>query len=67
MSQKYLNKYRTQSHRMPGWDYSDNGSYFITMVTQHRRCNLGEISNREMKLSDWGKIVDDEWNKLFII
>lgn len=38
-----MNKYRVQSHRMPHWDYSGNGTYFITMVTQNRECNLGEI------------------------
>ena len=70
MNEKYKNKYRIQSNRMPGWDYSGNGLYFITLVTQNRECNLGEICCREngapyMKLSDFGKIVDDEWKKSF--
>jgi len=41
--EKYRNKYRTKSHRMPNWDYSGNGIYFLTIVTQNRVCNLGEI------------------------
>ncbi|MDL2308908.1 hypothetical protein LJC68_04435 [Bacteroidales bacterium OttesenSCG-928-B11] len=41
--EKYRNRYRIQSHRMPNWDYSGNGVYFITLVTQHRECNLGRI------------------------
>lgn len=40
---KYKNKYRIQSHRKPGWDYSGNGYYFITLVTMNRKCLLGEI------------------------
>jgi REP element-mobilizing transposase RayT len=64
---KYKNKYRTDSHRLRGWDYSANGMYFITLVIQHRICNLGEIVNQQMQLSDFGKIVDAEWKKSFEI
>ncbi|GET28407.1 hypothetical protein SD074_06090 [Prolixibacter sp. SD074] len=64
---KFKNKYRIQSHRMPGWDYSGNGIYFITLVTQNRECILGEIVDKKMKLSAFGKIVDHEWNKSFKI
>jgi len=67
MTDKFRNKYRIQSHRMPGWDYSGNGIYFITIVTQNRECNLGEIVGGEMILSAFGKIVDNEWNKSFEI
>jgi len=66
----YKNKYRVESARFPGWDYSSNGMYFITIVTQHRVCNLGEIvvvNIPVMKLSDFGKIVDTEWQKSFEI
>ena len=64
---KYKNKYRIKSHRMPGWDYSGNGYYFITLVTQNRKCNLGEIIDETMILSDFGKIIETEWNKSFEI
>jgi len=67
MEEKYKNKYRIKSHRMPGWDYSGNGYYFITLVTQNRKCNLGKIVNGKMILSDFGKIMDIEWNKSFEI
>jgi len=64
---KYKNKYRIESNRMPGWDYSGNGMYFITIVTQNRECNLGEIENNKMILSDFGKIIETEWYKSFKI
>jgi putative transposase len=41
--------------------------YFITLVTQHRECSLGTIKNGVMILSDFGKIVNDEWLKSFDI
>ncbi len=70
MTEKYKNKYRIKSHRRPHWDYSGNGYYFITLVTQNRECNLGEIvvnthGHAYLSLSDFGKIVDTEWNKSF--
>ncbi len=67
MSELFKNKYRIKSHRMPDWDYSGNGYYFLTLVTQNRECNLGKIVNGKMILSDFGKIVDTEWNKSFEI
>jgi len=62
---KYHNKYRIESNRLRGWDYSNPGAYFITLCTQNRECHLGEIINEKMILSDFGKIVDNEWNKSF--
>ena len=52
---------------MPGWDYSGNGIYFITIVTQKMECILGEIMNGKMILSDYGEIVKNEWHKSFEI
>ncbi len=69
MTDKYKNKYRIASNRMPGWDYSGNGYYFITMVTQNRKCNLGKIATTNGRVSvifsGFGKIVDTEWKKSF--
>lgn len=64
---KFQNKYRVESHRKPNWDYSADALYFLTMVTQNRECNLGEIETETMKLSDFGKIVETEWLKSFQI
>ncbi|NJN33692.1 MAG: hypothetical protein HC817_04975 [Saprospiraceae bacterium] len=64
---KFKNKYRAESHRRPNWDYSADAYYFLTIVTQHRVCNLGTIVNNEMILSDFGKIVEGEWFKSFEI
>jgi hypothetical protein len=65
--EKYKNKYRIQSHRKPNWDYSADAYYFLTIVTQNRECNLGTIANNEMVLSDFGKIVEQEWFRSFEI
>lgn len=71
MTKKYKNKYRTESHRMPNWDYSGNGIYFLTIVTQNRVCNLGRIVETHdcafIELSNFGKIVETEFIKSFEI
>jgi REP element-mobilizing transposase RayT len=46
------------SLRLPDFDYSQNGAYFITIVTQNRECLFGCIDVGEMILNDAGKMVD---------
>ncbi|PLX22725.1 MAG: hypothetical protein C0599_05710 [Salinivirgaceae bacterium] len=71
MKDKFRNKYRIQSNRLFGWDYSGKGAYFITLVTQNRECILGQIIKRNRKtltkLSPFGLIVKSEWLKSFDI
>jgi REP element-mobilizing transposase RayT len=64
---KFQDRYRISSHRLRGWDYSSNGYYFITIVTQNRDCILGRIENHQMILSDFGTIVNVEWYESFNI
>ena len=52
-----------RSIRLPGYDYSASGGYFITVVTFRRECLFGEISGGKMKLSPIGEIVQREWLK----
>lgn len=64
---KYKNKYKIGSHRLRNWDYSSNALYFLTIVTQNRECILGDIVAGEIKLSEIGKIVENEFLKSFEI
>jgi putative transposase len=64
---EFRNKYRIPSARMPFWDYSTSGLYYITVCTFHREMIFGKIENHEMVLSPIGVIVMDEWNKSFQI
>ncbi|MBU0763378.1 MAG: transposase [Bacteroidetes bacterium] len=56
----YKNKYRSESHRLPGWDYSSEGWYFLTWVVQDREHLFGEICDDEMVLNQYGLIVKKE-------
>ena len=61
MDEKYLNKYRIPSNRLQGWDYGNNGSYFITICTKNREHFFGEIQNNEMQLNEMGKLAEQYW------
>lgn len=52
-----------RSIRLQGYDYSQNGAYFITLCAQDRKSIFGKIVNGEMQLSPFGIIVRDEWLK----
>lgn len=57
-------KHHRRSIRLKGYDYSNAGVYFVTICIQNRECLLGEITNGEMKLNEYGKIVEYTWNDL---
>jgi REP element-mobilizing transposase RayT len=63
----FKNKYRVESTRLQGYDYTQPGAYFITIVTYNRACLFGKIINGEMILNEYGEIVKNEWEKTGII
>lgn len=58
------NLHNRNSIRMQGYDYTQIGSYFITICTRHKECLLGEITDGKMKLSSLGEIVYCQWLQL---
>lgn len=63
MTNKFRNKYRITTTRLPNWDYGWNAAYFITICTANRKPYFGSISiaQKEMILSEIGHIVFDLW------
>jgi len=49
------------SVRLKGYDYSQAGAYFVTIVAWQREMLFGEIINEEMVLNNFGKIVAEKW------
>ena len=58
------NIHHRRSIRLKGYDYSQAGLYFVTIVCQNREHFFGKIENGKMILNDAGKMVNDEWLKL---
>ncbi len=54
-------KHHRHSIRLQGYDYSQAGAYFVTIVAWQREMLFGEIVDEEMILNDFGKIVQWEW------
>ena len=52
---------RRRSLRLRDYDYSELGTYFITIVTRDRWCLFGDVANGEMRLNDPGSVIERKW------
>lgn len=50
--------------RLPGYDYSGAGGYFVTICVQGRECLFGSVHDGEMQLNEAGQMVKQVWNGL---
>lgn len=61
MASRFRHKYRIESTRLKGYDYSEPGIYFTTICTKNREQLFGEIINGKISLSMIGRIASDCW------
>ncbi len=59
-----LDKHHRRSIRLPGYDYSQSGAYFVTICAYQRQCLFGDVVDGQMVLNQYGAIVADEWQWL---
>jgi REP element-mobilizing transposase RayT len=74
MTSLFINRYRRESIRRKGFDYSLPGSYYFTICTDNREHLFGKIMpsfdpgnnvlSKVMVLNEAGKIVADCWKDL---
>ncbi len=68
MAEKFKNKYRISSTRLPGYDYGRNGAYFVTMNTKYRHHYFGNIVGaghlKKMIFSEMGRIANEFWMQI---
>jgi REP element-mobilizing transposase RayT len=62
-------KYNPEMHhrksiRLRGYDYSNQGAYFVTICTWNRENILGDVFNSVMQLNSFGEIVMKCWQGL---
>lgn len=62
-------KFDPQNHhrrsiRLKEYDYTQPGAYYITIVTHQREHLFGEIENGALKLSKFGLVAKQQWEKL---
>jgi REP element-mobilizing transposase RayT len=51
---------------LKGYDYSQEGAYFITICTQDRVCLFGDIVDGKMRLNDKGQHVEKCWHEILV-
>ena len=53
-----------RSSRLKGYDYSQPGAYFVTIVTWQRKVLFGEIVDGEMVLNEFGRLIEKWWHQI---
>jgi REP-associated tyrosine transposase len=46
-----------RSIRLPAWNYSESGAYFVTICTHHRECILDDAANLAIVEDVWRRVV----------
>jgi len=54
-------RHHRRSIRIKGYDYSNNGAYYMTICTQNRELLFGNVKNKEMHLNEYGNIANKYW------
>ena len=57
-------KHGRRSVRLPGYDYSQPGAYFVTVCARDRECLFGDVLDGEMTFNDAGRIINECWHDL---
>jgi len=53
-----------RSIRLPGYDYTSAGVYFVTLLVYQRQHLFGTLANGEVQLNAWGRLVENELCRL---
>ena len=54
-------KQRRRSIRLKGYDYTQEGAYFVTICTHNRKCIFGDIVDGQLRLNEFGRLAETEW------
>ena len=54
-------KHRRRSIRLPGYDYTSPGAYFVTICTHQGELLFGDVVDGEVALNEQGQIPYEEW------
>lgn len=60
-------KHHRRSVRLKGYDYRQEGAYFITICAKDGQCIFGQVANGAMVLNEWGQIVEREWQQTAVL
>lgn len=52
-----MHKLHRRSIRLPRFDYSSPGAYFVTICAHHKECIFGDVENGDVVLNEIGEMV----------
>jgi len=55
---------RRRSIRLKGYNYAQEGAYFVTVCTHHGKCHFGEVKDDVVQLSKVGNMAKRNWNEI---
>jgi putative transposase len=53
-----------KSLRLSGYDYGQQGVYFVTLCTQEKLCIFGQIVDSIMRPNQYGKRATEVWQEI---
>jgi len=53
-----------RSIRVKGFDYSQDGAYYVTICTHRRECTLGSVKGNAVQLTELGRAAEESWQDL---
>ena len=53
-----------KSIRLPDYDYTTPGAYFLTIVTNHRQSLFGDVVDGQLRLNPAGRAIEKTWTQL---
>lgn len=60
-------RHHRRSIRLRHYDYSQPGAYFVTICTKDHECIPGDVPDGHMCLSEFGRVVSQEWQRSAVI
>ncbi len=64
MTDKYKDKYRTETTRLKGWNYASTGHYFVTICEKNRSCVFGDICDGIVTFAPLGNAAIECWMEI---
>lgn len=53
-----------RSVRLQGYNYQQNGAYFVTICAYQKSCLFGQIRDGGMIVNDLGKVISECWQQI---
>jgi len=64
MQRHFLKNHHRKKNRLPEYDYSQNGYYFVTICTKDKRKSFGKAIGGKVELNKIGTLAENYWKEI---